>query len=137
MTIYLGNYNDVLQLLFGFATNVAGIIDGISDGRMTPEQGNAAIGAEVDRMARIFKGKDPDYTQAEYMSTAALAGKVVAWVRTIPGHGDPIRTFFERIAMKVVKICTEVQNGMAEEQAGPELQVFLQSVGERLTGVKP
>ena len=137
MTSYLGNYNDILAIMHGFVGKVMETHDAIATEAVSAGDGAATIRKHVQDMAAIFKGQNPDYEEADYLSEAALAGKIVGWVPGIDPAGDIIAEFFERIAKKVIKVCQEVQDGMAEEQAGPELQWLIRDIAQSLVGAKP
>lgn len=135
--IALTNYDTVAGLVQTFAQDIAAIADDLASGSATSAETMAAVDTRVDTIATIFKGESPAFPPAPWNAEGRLAGKIVGRSTGIRADQDPIKTFFTRLAIKVLNACRAVNDGTAEEDAGQSLHTDLRDAVDLLTGVKP
>jgi len=135
--IALTNYDTVASLIQSFAQDIAAIADDLASGTATSAETMAAVDTRVDTIATIFKGESPVFAPAPWNAEGQLAGKIVGRSTGIRADQDPIKTFFTRLAIKVMNAVRAVNDGMADEDAGQRIRADLREAVDRLTGVNP
>jgi len=135
--VSLGDYTVVSGLMEQFCRDILATWDAFTEGKVTQAKAVESAMNLAGEMAAIFKGQDPAYTTAPWRSEGKLEGKIVGWVRSIKGDGDPILDYFKFLATNILKGCAAMQEGMAPEEAGPRIQSILKDAAEKLAGVQP
>ena len=135
--VNLGSYPEVRALVDEFAAQVAALWTSFTDGERTQEEAMGGLKALADAYAAIWKGEREGFSLPPGRTPPVLAGKIAAWVPGIGGKGDVIGRYFLWLGRQILKGCQDVTDGMALEQAGPELAWVLGDAAEKLSGVQP
>ncbi len=134
--VNLGSLTAVRTILNEFAAEVVGIWGTFTDGERGQREAMDALQAAAAQRAAIWKGEREGFALPPWRTPPVLAGKIVAWVPGIGGQ-DPIGRYFLWLGRQILKGAQDVTDGMALEEAGPELAWVLNDAAEKLAGVQP
>jgi len=133
---YLGDLFTVSAMIEDFVRRVLQVLDSFHAEEMPREASIALISAMCQDLGRIFLGKDDRYQIAPWHGLR-LSGKIRALVPGVSGDAQAVVSgYFEWIAKQIIQVSNEMNNGMADAQAGPAIHYGMKDAVQFLLGPK-
>lgn len=127
---YLGNREVVVRFIGKFAAEMEAWVALVATGKLSDDKANAAIRREVDRLADIFSGRNPDYSviKGYHDNTLGIKLKVDLgshWIEHRHEYNnDPVAVLFDwlgALVMEKVKLARG-DNIVLEVMLGPSIR---------------
>jgi hypothetical protein len=133
---YLGDVAVLTDIIETFTRDVLHALDQFHSQDITRDEGMAAIEKSCKEFGDIFAGENPLYEPAPWHGSRG-SGKIRA---TVPGiKGGNVQTawagYFRWLSTQIVKVHNEMNEGMADEEAGPAMKIGMRSAVEFLAGL--
>jgi hypothetical protein len=133
---YLGEVAVVSGLVHNFVTGVMQARHAFAAGTATREASLQDIEDWCFEMGHIFLGEDPSYQPAPW-NGPRLAGRIRALIPGVRGEEHAGVEYFRWLAKQVLALCTAMEGGMADQEAGPIVKQGMLEAVQFLTGVTP